>query len=186
LKLAEIIASAIITDSVMLKVPDSNFIQIVKKSNVPKDEMENYAPFCHALVVGEKDINNNIIKGIVGDDNSVTTKEITMIGFMPMPNDNTYTVGDKISSKDVVEEGSEKEGFATIVRIINMHGIEDTDEMLNYFQQINKEHNYEIKYAETVELAAEDAEFFSEQYETFMAELGMSSYPNSKMYESNV
>jgi hypothetical protein len=170
----------------MKPMADSKSIQIIKQSNVPSGEMETYQPFNMALVVGEKDYKNRITQKIVGDDNSITASGVTMIGVMPVPWNETYTVGDKISADDIFEEGSEKEGFATIRKLINMKDKEDIDGMLNYFQQVNKSHNYEVKYAETVELAAEDAEVFDEQYETFMAELGMSYYPKSKMYESNV
>ena len=105
--MAEYLVSSIITDSVMKPMVDSKSIQIIKQSNVPSGEMETYQPFNMALVVGEKDYKNRITQKIVGDDNSITASGVTMIGVMPVPWNETYTVGDKISADDIFEVGSE-------------------------------------------------------------------------------
>ena len=185
MKLAEYILSGIITDSVMKKEEDSDAIYIVKADSLSSEDMVNYSPFNLALIVGQKDFYNMIVKKLVGGVNTITSTGVKMIGSMPLPVEKTYTVGDKITA-DGVYSSDDEDGFATITQILNMEDKTDVNEFLNYFQKVNKEHNYQVKYAETVEMAAEDEEVFGEGYETFMAELGMSYYPQSKMYESNV
>jgi hypothetical protein len=75
-----------------------------------------------------------------------------MVGVMPLPFSEDYAVGENFTANNIFEinaDGSGKrEGFAKIERIIVGKTKNDTNEIVNYFAEVNANHGRPIKYAE--------------------------------------
>ena len=181
----------LITDSDMKKITeDSDDKQIVKTSSLTPEMKAEFTPFNRCFFVGIKDHFGRMTKKIVGDANNITVSGVFFAGVVPMPWEESYSIGDNITADDIFEvitEGSQKkQGFAQITKLILGKDQDDLDASLNYFAGVDSEHGRPVKYAEEVMKAEENVDIFNAEYETYMAEVGMSRYPQSKMFQSNV
>jgi len=207
----------ILTDSEMTKSSaDSDEKEIVKRENLSADMVSAYVPFNAAAIVGETDSFGRIYEYIKGDEKSITCGGSTMVGVLPVPWEETYTVGDNFTAKNIFEvslEGSvKKEGFAKIERIIVCKTKNDTESIVNYFAEVNASHGRPVMYAEesnpdspnfspygdypdsppaasqAAELmkAEEDTDFFGAEYEAYLYKLAENLYPTHRNYQSTV
>jgi len=140
----------VLTDSEMKKNTDE--IQIVKRENLTPDILTQFVPFCGAYIVGEEDTFGRIIQGIEGNKNKITVSGVTMVGVMPLPFSEEYAVGENFTANNIFEinaDGSGKRvGFAKIERIIVCKTKNDTNEIVNYFAEVNANHGRPVMYAE--------------------------------------
>ena len=212
--MAEYEMAFILTDCEMKQVGDE--IQIVKRSSLTPEMMNDFVPFNFAVIKGEEDDEGRIQQYVKGDDNEIRTGGVIAVGVMAMPWETVYTIGNKFTADDIYEfseDGSVKtKGYANIERIILCKTKEDTEELVNYFAEVNASHGRPIKYAEesnadspnfnpygdhtdtssaasqaTEEMfKAENSEFFGAEYENHLIKLAHTNYPSHRMYESNV
>jgi len=204
----------IITDSEMKKITaNSDEKEIVKRENLTPDMISQFVPFNAAAIVGEKDLFGRIYEYIKGDKNEIVCGGNTLVGFIPVPWEETYTVGNNFTTENIFElavEGSvKKEGYAKIEKIIVCKTKNDTEEIVNYFAEVNASHGRQVKYSENndyeyrpsngggpygsaaaqaAELmkAEEDTDFFGAEYEQHLIKLAQSIYPPHRSYEANV
>jgi len=200
--MAEYEMAFILTDCEMKQVGDE--IQIVKRSSLTPEMMNDFVPFNFAVIKGEKDDEGRIQQYIKGDAKEISTGGVIAVGVMAMPWKTVYTIGNKFTADDIYEfsqDGSVKtKGYANIERIILCKTKDDTEELVNYFAEVNASHGRPVKYAEesnpdsspaatqaTEEMfKAENSDFFGAEYENHLIKLAHSKYPSHRMYESNV
>ncbi len=144
----------IITDSEMKKITaDSEEKEIVKRANLTPDMISDFVPFNAAAIIDEADSHGRIYKYIKGDENEIVCGGNIMVGVVPIKWEETYTVGNNFTTENIFElalDGSvKKEGFAKIEKIIVCKTKKDTDEIVNYFAEVNAAHGFPVKYAET-------------------------------------
>ena len=207
----------IITDSEMKKITaNSDEKEIVKRANLTPDMISQFVPFNAAAIVGEKDLFGRVYEYIKGDKNEIVCGGNTLVGVIPVPWEETYTVGNNFTTENIFElsvDGSvKKEGYAKIEKIIVCKTKNDTEEIVNYFAEVNASHGRQVKYSEesdpespnfnpygdypdyssaasqAAELmkAEEDADFFGAEYEQHLIKLAQSLYPPHRSYEANV
>ena len=202
----------IITDCEMRESPDvDGEIQIVRIANMTPDMWNDYVPFNSFAMVGELDEFGRTVQSIEGDKKSVAIKGVSMVGILPMPWETIYTVGENFTAEGIVEvneDGSGKrEGFATISRLICGKTKNNTEEIVNYFAEVNASHGRPVMYAEesnpdspnfnpygdysdeppaATQAAEDEAEFFGAEYEQHLAEVYQSLLPIHRNYEANV
>ena len=171
--MAEYQIAFILTDSEVKKISeDSEDKQIVKRTNLTSDMMDDYVPFELCVMVGEEDYFGLTTQKIVGDKNKVLVEGVTMVGVMPLPYSTEYRVGENFTADNIFEvsaDGSSKtKGYAKIEKIILSKGETDLDEIINHFAEVNAAHGRPIMYAENVEMNAEtldDGEIIDTCYE---------------------
>ena len=207
----------IITDSEMKKITaDSEEKEIVKRANLTPDMISDFVPFNAAAIIDESDSYGRIYKYIKGDENEIVCGGNIMVGVVPIKWEETYTVGNNFTTENIFElalDGSvKKEGFAKIEKIIVCKTKKDTDEIVNYFAEVNAAHGFPVKYAETksptpepyrpypsaddmfpagtqassIHKAENETDFFGAEYEQHLVKLAQSLYPAHRMYQSNV
>ena len=187
----------ILTDSEMRENPDTQGeIEIVRIANMTEEMWNDYVPFNTFAIVGEKDEDGRVIQSIEGNNKSVTVKGISMVGILPMPWETIYTVGENFTAEGIVEvnedRSGKREGFAKISRLICCKKKSDTDEIVNYFAEVNAQHGRRIMYAEErnpdseLMKAEEDRDFWGAEYEKHLAEVYHSLIPTHRHYEANV
>ena len=143
----------IITDSEMKKITaNSDEKEIVKRANLTPDMISQFVPFNAAAIVGEKDLFGRVYEYIKGDKNEIVCGGNTLVGVIPVPWEETYTVGNNFTTENIFElsvDGSvKKEGYAKIEKIIVCKTKNDTEEIVNYFAEVNASHGRQVKYAE--------------------------------------
>ena len=190
----------ILTDSAQrfFDADDKNAIEVVKVANISADDIGEYSPFALFYMVGEVCTRNGFnVKSITqSNKKNVKIEGFTKRGILPIPISETLSVGDKYTADgifSVSSDGSSRtEGSVEITEIIVCKNEDDIASVLNAMQKLGTQFGRKIKMAEQDDgfvpetlMKAEEV-FSAESYESFMAELGMDSYPQDRFYLSNV
>jgi len=123
----------------------------------------------------------------------------TLVGAFAIPWEETYTVGNNFTAEhifELIKEGSHrKQGVAMIEKIIVCKTKNDTDEIVNYFAEVNAAHGRPIKYAEqgvtetnygdySPPAATQAAE--EDEYEAFLMQEAEFVHPPQRNYQNTV
>ena len=178
---------------------DKTQVEIVKISNIPPDMLSEYSPAGLFFEKGLKATQGGLTpKLIAGDKNSITVEGFIKKGILPLPQTETYAIGDTFSGDwmwEVSSDGSKKtQASVVITEIILMKNEDDIGGLLTAIKKLSTIFSRDIKLnmAEQIEpssattMAAEGEESFMAEYESYMAEVGLENYPVHRLYHSNV
>jgi hypothetical protein len=201
--MADYYMAFILTDSVMKKIAkDDEDKEIVKRENIVKTDGSipaEFVPFNAAYIKGETDIFGKMCDYVKGDSKSIVVGGNTLVGAFAIPWEETYTVGDNFTADhifELIKEGSHrKQGYAKIEKIIVCKTKNDTDEIVNYFAEVNAAHGRPIKYAEegvtetnygdySPPAATQAAE--EDEYEAFLMREAEFIHPPQRNYQNTV
>ena len=171
---------------------DENSVEVVQTTNVPADELSEYSPL--ALFYDEDikcERTGLSVKTISGDDKKVTIEGFIKRGILPIPVTETFQIGDTYSADgmfSVSSDGSSRsQGSVIITQIVLAKDEDDVAGVLNAIQKLNTVYGRKISSAEESVMdndgilrKAESENFDVEDYDSFMAEIGMSSYPQER------
>ncbi len=212
--MADYYMTFILTDSVMKKIDaDNEDKEIVKRENVVKSDgaiPPEFVPFNAAFIKGETDIFGKMCDYVKGDTKSIVVGGNTLVGAFAIPWEETYTVGDNFTADhifELIKDGSHrKQGMAKIEQIIVCKTKNDTDEIVNYFAEVNAAHGRPIKYAEqgytgsgqgwpqesgdysppAATQAAELLKAEEDEYESFLMQEAEFVHPPQRNYQNTV
>tara|TARA_B100001778_G_scaffold80298_2_gene64951 strand:+ start:4612 stop:5214 length:603 start_codon:yes stop_codon:yes gene_type:complete len=200
--MANVHMAFILTDSAQryFDKDDKEAVEVVKIANISPDDMSEYSPFALFYCVDEVCTRNGLtVKGIMGDSQQVEIEGFIKRGILPLPQKETLAVGDSYTADGIFSlssDGSTRtQGSVIITEIITGKTVNDLKPILNAMQKLGSEFGRkmeEFNMAEDVMdddgllMKAEDEGFNHEDYEIFMAELGVQNYPINRMYLPNV
>jgi len=176
---------------------DKEAVEVVKTANIPADEIGEYSPFALFYMKGEVCTRNGFtVKEISGDTKSITIDGFTKRGIIPLFSKETFSVGDVYTADGIFtvssDGSSRSEGSVVITDIVLCKNENDIEDILNAMQKLGTQFGRKIKMAEQVIdddgllMEAESEDFDLEEYMEFMAEVGVSSYPQERMFRANV
>jgi len=176
---------------------DKEAVEVVKTANIPADELDEYTPFALFYMKGEVCTRNSYtVKEISGDTNSIIVDGFIKRGIIPLYSKETFSVGDTYTADGIFtvsSDGSSRSaGSVIITEIILAKNEGDVEGILNAMQTLGTQFGRKIKMAEEVIdddgllMEAESEDFDLEEYMEFMAEVGVSSYPQERMFRANV
>lgn len=200
--MANVHMAFILTDSAQryFDKDDKEAVEVVKIANISPDDMGEYSPFALFYCVDEVCTRNGLtVKKIIGDSQQVEIEGFIKRGILPLPQKETLAVGDSYTADGIFSlssDGSTRtQGSVIITEIITGKTVNDLKPILNAMQKLGSEFGRkmeEFNMAEDVMdddgllMKAEDEGFNHEDYEIFMAELGVQNYPINRMYLPNV
>ena len=200
--MANVHMAFILTDSAQryFDKDDKEAVEVVKIANISPDDMSEYSPFALFYCVDEVCTRNGLtVKKIMGDSQQVEIEGFIKRGILPLPQKETLAIGDSYTADGIFElssDGSSRtQGSVVITEIITGKTVNDLKPILNAMQKLGSEFGRkmeEFNMAEDVMdddgllMKAEGEEFNHEDYEIFMAELGVQNYPINRMYLPNV
>ncbi len=200
--MANVHMAFILTDSAQryFDKDDKEAVEVVKIANISPDDMSEYSPFALFYCVDEVCTRNGLtVKKIMGDSQQVEIEGFIKRGILPLPQKETLAIGDSYTADGIFElssDGSTRtQGSVVITEIITGKTVNDLKPILNAMQKLGSEFGRkmeEFNMAEDVMdddgllMEAEGEEFNHEDYEIFMAELGVQNYPINRMYLPNV
>jgi len=200
--MANVHMAFILTDSAQryFDKDDKEAVEVVKIANISPDDMSEYSPFALFYCVDEVCTRNGLtVKKIMGDSQQVEIEGFIKRGILPLPQKETLAIGDSYTADGIFElssDGSTRtQGSVVITEIITGKTVNDLKPILNAMQKLGSEFGRkmeEFNMAEDVMdddgllMKAEGEEFNHEDYEIFMAELGVQNYPINRMYLPNV
>ena len=200
--MANVHMAFILTDSAQryFDKDDKEAVEVVKIANISPDDMSEYSPFALFYCVDEVCTRNGLtVKKIMGDSQQVEIEGFIKRGILPLPQKETLAVGDSYTADGIFSlssDGSTRtQGSVIITEIITGKTVNDLKPILNAMQKLGSEFGRkmeEFNMAEDVMdddgllMKAEDEGFNHEDYEIFMAELGVQNYPINRMYLPNV
>ena len=200
--MANVHMAFILTDSAQryFDKDDKEAVEVVKIANISPDDMSEYSPFALFYCVDEVCTRNGLtVKKIMGDSQQVEIEGFIKRGILPLPQKETLAIGDSYTADGIFElssDGSTRtQGSVIITEIITGKTVNDLKPILNAMQKLGSEFGRkmeEFNMAEDVMdddgllMKAEGEEFNHEDYEIFMAELGVQNYPINRMYLPNV
>ncbi len=207
----------ILTDCAMKKHTEKeDYLALVRSDSLTKEDLTaNYVPFCAAAMVGEGDDDGNICKGIVGDEKSVIISGVIMMGKFPRPFTKEYIVGKSFTAPNLHDGDTHNPIAPVVTSIIIATDENDTDGIVNKFNELCASWGRHLNMAEQVleaeeEVIAlcydcnhpihmddakckgcgswdwEDEDFFGAEYERTMETIAFNSYPQNRLYESTV
>ena len=181
---------------------DKEAVEVVQTANVPANDLDEYSPFALYYQEGLVCKRNGLtVKSISGDDKKVTIEGFTKRGILPIPVTETFQIGDSYTADGMfavsADGSSRSKGVAVITQIIIAKDDKDVAGILNAVQKLNTVYGRKIKESEQEEyddfnnpegimMKAENDEFTFDGYESYMAEMGMASYPQERFFSSNV
>lgn len=200
--MANVHMAFILTDSAQryFDKDDKEAVEVVKIANISPDDMSEYSPFALFYCVDEVCTRNGLtVKKIMGDSQQVEIEGFIKRGILPLPQKENLALGDSYTADGIFElssDGSTRtQGSVVITEIITGKTVNDLKPILNAMQKLGSEFGRkmeEFNMAEDVMdddgllMEAEGEEFNHEDYEIFMAELGVQNYPINRMYLPNV
>lgn len=200
--MANVHMAFILTDSAQryFDKDDKEAVEVVKIANISPDDMSEYSPFALFYCVDEVCTRNGLtVKKIMGDSQQVEIEGFIKRGILPLPQKETLAIGDSYTADGIFElssDGSTRtQGSVIITEIITGKTVNDLKPILNAMQKLGSEFGRkmeEFNMAEDVMdddgllMEAEGEGFNHEDYEIFMAELGVQNYPINRMYLPNV
>ena len=200
--MANVHMAFILTDSAQryFDKDDKEAVEVVKIANISPDDMSEYSPFALFYCVDEVCTRNGLtVKKIMGDSQQVEIEGFIKRGILPLPQKETLAIGDSYTADGIFElssDGSSRtQGSVVITEIITGKTVNDLKPILNAMQKLGSEFGRkmeEFNMAEDVMdddgllMKAEGEGFNHEDYEIFMAELGVQNYPINRMYLPNV
>lgn len=200
--MANVHMAFILTDSAQryFDKDDKEAVEVVKIANISPDDMSEYSPFALFYCVDEVCTRNGLtVKKIMGDSQQVEIEGFIKRGILPLPQKETLAIGDSYTADGIFElssDGSSRtQGSVVITEIITGKTVNDLKPILNAMQKLGSEFGRkmeEFNMAEDVMdddgllMEAEGEGFNHEDYEIFMAELGVQNYPINRMYLPNV
>jgi hypothetical protein len=206
----------ILTDCAMKKHTEKeDHLALVRSDSLTKEDLTaNYVPFCVAAMVGVGDDAGDICKGIVGDEKSIVISGVIMMGRFPRPFTKEYTVGKSFTAPPLHDGDTHNPIAPVVTAIIIAKDENDTEGIVNKFNELCASWGRPLKMAEQVleaeEVIAlcydcnhpiqmddakckgcgswdwEDGDFFGAEYEMAMETLAFNSYPQNRLYESTV
>ena len=185
----------IITDSAyQVSKTDSSKKEIVKISALPQGRFpDGFTSFGMAGFVGHPDFEKRLIESIKGDANEVTIKGLKVMGFVSIPFEEKYVVGEEITAEDIVQfEQPTKQAYATITELIYAKTIDDAMPLLNWGKKMETIVGGPIKMAEQnnsatmMKAESHDEDLFGAEYENHIINLYHSLYRSEREYEANV
>lgn len=189
----------ILTDSAQryFDKDDKEAVEVVKTANIPANELDEYTPFALFYMKGEVCTRNGFtVKEISGDKTSLIIDGFIKRGIIPLFSKETFSVGDTYTADGIFtvsSDGSSRSaGSVVITDIILAKNEDDVEGILNAMQTLGTQFGRKIKMAEEVIdddgllMEAETQEFDLGEYEIFMSEVGISSYPQERFFHANV
>tara|TARA_Y100000389_G_scaffold203422_1_gene251808 strand:+ start:383 stop:982 length:600 start_codon:yes stop_codon:yes gene_type:complete len=199
--MAEYEMAFILTDSSQryFDPDDKEAVEVVKQSNTK--DLSEYSPFGLWYGVGHLSPRSGFKPTrISGDSQNITIEGYIKRGILPISITETFQIGDTYSADGMFSVSSDgasrSQGSVTITQIVLAKNKDDVEGILNAMQKLNTEYGRKISSAEESEedgvvpeaimWKAENDEFTLEDYESYMAEMGMASYPQERFFSSNV
>ena len=193
--MAEYEMAFILTDSSQryFDPEDKDAVEVVKQSNIK--DLSEYSPFGLWYGVGHL-IPRSGFKPtkISGDSQKITIEGHIKRGILPISITETFQIGDTYSADGMFSVSSDgasrSQGSVTITQIVVAKDKDDVEGILNAMQKLNSDYGRKISSAEQEEyddfnnpegmMKAENDEFTFDGYESYMAEMGMASYPQER------
>ena len=190
--MAEYEMAFILTDSSQryFDPEDKDAVEVVKQSNIK--DLSEYSPFGLWYGVGHL-IPRSGFKPtkISGDSQKITIEGHIKRGILPISITETFQIGDTYSADGMFSVSSDgasrSQGSVKITQIVVAKDKDDVKGILNAVQKLNTDYGRKISAAEEsvmdndgVLRKAENDDFDDTDYDSFMAEIGMSSYPQER------
>jgi hypothetical protein len=192
--MAEYEMAFILTDSSQryFDPEDKDAVEVVKQSNIK--DLSEYSPFGLWYGVGHL-IPRSGFKPtkISGDSQKITIEGHIKRGILPISITETFQIGDTYSADGMFSVSSDgasrSQGSVTITQIVVAKDKDDVKGILNAMQKLNTDYGRKISSAEESvmdndgvlrRIAFKNVDFDDTDYDSFMAEIGMSSYPQER------
>jgi len=192
----------ILTDSAQryFDKDDKDAVEVVKTANISANEMDEYSPFALFYCVGEVCTRNGLtVKKISGDTQAIDIEGFIKRGILPLPQKENLALGDSYTADGIFElssDGSSRtQGSVVITEIILCKNKDDLKPILNAMQKLGSQFGRKMEQFNMAEdvmdddgllMKAESDAFNYDDYEMYMAEVGVENYPVHRMYRSNV
>jgi len=190
--MAEYEMAFILTDSSQryFDPEDKDAVEIVKQSNIK--DLSEYSPFGLWYCVGQLSPRSGFKPTkISGDSQKITIEGHIKRGILPISITETFQIGDTYSADGMFSVSSDgasrSQGSVTITQIVGAKDKDDVEGILNAMQKLNSDYGRKISSAEEsvmdndgVLRKAESDDFDDTDYDSFMAEMGISSYPQER------
>jgi hypothetical protein len=172
---------------------DKDAVEVVKQSNIK--DLSEYSPFGLWYGVGQLSPRSGFKPTkISGDSQKITIEGHIKRGILPISITETFQIGDTYSADGMFSVSSDgasrSQGSVTITQIVGAKDKDDVEGILNAMQKLNSDYGRKISSAEQEEyddfnnpegmMKAENDEFTFDGYESYMAEMGMASYPQER------
>ncbi len=173
---------------------DKDAVEVVKQSNIK--DLSEYSPFGLWYGVGHLSPRSGFKPTkISGDSQKITIEGHIKRGILPISITETFQIGDTYSADGMFSVSSDgasrSQGSVTITQIVVAKDKDDVEGILNAMQKLNSDYGRKISSAEQEEyddfnnpegiiMKAENDEFTLDGYESYMAEMGMASYPQER------
>jgi len=172
---------------------DKDAVEIVKQSNIK--DLSEYSPFGLWYGVGHLSPRSGFKPTkISGDSQKIMIEGHIKRGILPISITETFQIGDTYSADGMFSVSSDgasrSQGSVTITQIVVAKDKDDVEGILNAMQKLNSDYGRKISSAEQEEyddfnnpegiMKAENDEFTLDGYESYMAEMGMASYPQER------
>lgn len=136
----------------------------VKVDAIPADELKSYTPLTLFFMIGEKDEQSRLCKGLEKIENGYRVTGILSKG-RPFPFKNDFIVDETFSFPSLFDGTSNSVAKPLITDIYT-----DYDEIISYVQELETRMGRKLKMAEETKMA-EQERYDAESYETAMEEL---------------
>ena len=172
---------------------DKDAVEIVKQSNIK--DLSEHSPFGLWYGVGHLSPRSGFKPTkISGDSQKIMIEGHIKRGILPISITETFQIGDTYSADGMFSVSSDgasrSQGSVTITQIVVAKDKDDVEGILNAMQKLNSDYGRKISSAEQEEyddfnnpegiMKAENDEFTLDGYESYMAEMGMASYPQER------
>jgi len=175
---------------------DKSKREIVKLSNIPSDEMNEYSPVGFYYQEGSEDSFGITTERIVGNEKTVKIEGFEKVSIIPIPSNQTISIGDTMTHKSfysLSSDGSIRDAASVkVTSIILLKNEKEVEPLMNEMLKLESQFGRKIMMSEEVMnddgllLKAESEGFSAEEYDTFLSELGLEKLPTHRFYEANV